>query len=134
MGNGRAEVQAQAGLRLPRLLLATADAAPSVRLMSNWQEHQGLASETTATQGRSTHLPAAILSRREILAPLPTISPHSPLFLNRQVGPHPARLTVTLLLSVLRCPRKGGCSLLQRKDHLFPSDLSPQLVGHLVSP
>lgn len=27
MGNGRAEIQAQAGLRLPRLLLATADAA-----------------------------------------------------------------------------------------------------------
>ena len=80
---------------------------PSVHLMSNCQEHQVLTSETTATQGRSTHLPIAILSRREILAPLPTISPHPPLFLNRQVGPHPARLTVTLLLPVLQCPKRG---------------------------
>ena len=101
--------------------------------MSNCQEHQVLASETTATQRRSPHLPITILSRRQTLAPLPTNSPHSPLFLNRQIGPQPASLSVTLLLPVLRCPREDRYRLLESKDHLSPSDLSPQLVGHLLS-
>ena len=80
------------------------------------------------------YLPILIISRREILSPL-TIPPftHSSSSLNIQVGQQPARLTMTLLSPELRCPRGDGYRLLESKDHLFPSDLSPQLMSHLLT-
>lgn len=134
MGNGRAEIQAQAGLRLPRLLLATADAASLCTSDVRLSGAPGACFRNHSYSGKEYTPP----NRHPLQERDPCSSPNNlsplPFIPDQEVGPHPARLTVTLLLSVLRCPREGGCSLLQRKDHLFSSDLSPQLVGHLVSP
>ena len=129
MVNSRAKIQTQAGLLPPLQLLVTTDAA--FRFTSDLL----IPRSTTSSPQKSLHLnmsppPMLIIPRERALPPpTPTVPPHPLPLTNLRVGQQHAGLTATLLLPALQCPRGGRYRLLESKDHLFPSDLSPQFSG-----